>query len=165
MGKNKNRPHNNHNQDNQQQNRRFDNNQQPQKRPPKAPHYRGGNVNQMGDINRMGKYAIGIFKDMAKGRAKPYTQYTEFSNIEFLRAAIDEVNLKIREQSIYAFSLKSVYGQVNDIQVRQMIEKHDKAIEAWQFVYGTLVNMLNTGDASMVLGLINRLPDYRYVMY
>jgi len=140
-------------------------NNQQNKRPPKAPRYRGNDVNPMGDIGRMGKYAIGIFKDIAKGKGKPYGAYTEFNNQEFIRGAIDALAEKIREHDIYIYALRTAYHGSNDPQLIAMLNKHTKALEGWTYVYNAMNQMLMTGDTSILLGLINRLPDYRYVLY
>lgn len=157
--------HNNNNRNNNWQNSQNQNNQQ-NKRPPKAPQrYKGNNIDPMGDIGRMGKYAIGIFKDMAKGKIKPVSAYTEFNNKEFIRGAIDEVLIKIREHQIYLYSLRAVYNGSTDPQVNGMIGKHAKAIEGWTYIYNSMNTMLMSGDTGILLGLINRLPDYRHVLY
>ena len=43
--------------------------------------------------------------------------------------------------------------------------EHTKALEGWTYVYNAMNQMLMTGDTSILLGLVNRLPDYRYVLY
>ena len=162
MGKHNNNRNNNWNNPNPNNN----NNNQQNRRPPKAPQkYRGNNVDPMGDIGRMGKYAVGIFKDMAKGKIKPVSAYTEFNNKEFIKGAIDEILIKIREHQIYHYSLRAVYNGSTDPQVNAMIGKHAKAIEGWTYLYNSMNNMLMSGDTGILLGLINRLPDYRNVLY
>lgn len=159
---------------NKNRNKNFEGNRPPQNdrpnnkqfsRPPKAPKYKGNDVDPMGDVGRMGRHAIGIFKDIAKGRARPYGSYTEFNNKDFLVGAIDEIAAKMREHNIYIFALRSAYGGTNDPQVITMVNKHVKALEGWTYVYQSMNQMLMTGDTSILLGLMNRLPDYRYVLY
>ena len=165
MGKQNNRNRNKNYFDNNRQNNENQTHTQQYNRPPKQPRYTGNKVNPMGDIGRMGKHAIGIFKDMARGKVRHAGEYTEFYNQEFIRGAMDEVVYKIRENSIYQYSLSATYAGTTDPQVISLIKKHTGAIEGWNYIYNALNQLLMTGDTTIVLGLINKLPDYRQVLY
>lgn len=134
-------------------------------RPAKVPRYKGKNVDPMGDVTRMGQTAIRMFRDIASGRGKPIDKYTEFLNRDFVVAAINEVDRKIREEHILVFALQSTYGNSSDIQIDKMMNDHRKAYEGWCFIRETLGYIMATGDPSFVGALINRLPDYRYVLH
>ena len=133
MGKHNRNRNNNYFDKNIKHNQNVENNVHTQQsnRPPKEPRYKGNNANPMGDIGRMGKHAIGIFKDMSRGKVRHAGEYTEFYNQDFIRGAIDEVVYRIRENSIYQYALLSVYGNSTDPQVMSMIKKHTAAIEGW----------------------------------
>ena len=135
------------------------------KRPPKPPRYKGKNINPMGDVSRMGKYAINIFKDIAHGKMKGQNGYPEFQNREFLIGAISEVEKKIRENNIYVQALYFTYAESTDSQAQYLLRKHQQAAEGWNYIYNTLFIMLNTGDMGYVSGLMNRLPDFKHVLY
>lgn len=151
-----------------QQNRKPNNNQQ-NKRPPKAPRYKGKRQDPMGDMGRMGQTAVRMFKDMANGRGKPIHEYTEFANYDFLMAALTAVQKKIREEHIILYALERTYmgdGMgTQDIQIDTITNEHRRAYDGWNFVAQILSYMLNTQDTSYVASLLNKLPDYKYVLH
>lgn len=134
------------------------------KRPERTPRYTGKNIDPMGDATRMGRFAISLFKDMCHGRFEFNKNIGVFQNPEFINSAIVAVNEKLRENSTYLVALNYTYGASNDLIVAQLIERHTKAIEGWDFIRNTLYMILNTRDISLVYGLINRLPDYKNVI-
>ena len=134
------------------------------KRPERTPRYTGKNIDPMGDATRMGRFAVSLFKDMCHGKFDFNKNISVFQNREFINSAIVEVNNKLRENSTYLIALNYTYGASNDLVVAQLIERHTKAIEGWEFIKNILYMILNSGDISLVYGLLNRLPDYKNVI-
>ena len=147
-----------------QHNRNRNNNHQ-NKRPPKPPRYKGKKQDPMGDMGRMGQTAIRMFKDIANGKGKPVNENTEFPKRDFIVAAITAVQRKVREENIILFALQQTYGGNSDIQIDSITNEHRKAYEGWLFILEILGYMINTGDISYIASLLNRLPDYRYVLH
>lgn len=151
---------------NNRQNQKYSKYDHSNKRPPRPPMYRGKNVDPMGDPGRMRRHATSLFKDMAHGKAKSIDEYrTLFANAAYLKAAIDEVTKKVYEQNIYNQALNFTYGASTDAVIRQMIDRHHKAHEGWSYILQTLYQIANSNDVTFILGLMNRLPDYKYVLY
>lgn len=123
-------------------------------------------VNQLGDVGRMGKYAINLFKDMANGKAKNLDQYSEFQDYNFLVAAIRAVYEKYVEASLDLNAYKIAYGESNpNVTIERRMRAFARSVDGWGFIGMTLNQILNSGDTSKVMALINRLPDYRYVLH
>ena len=134
--------------------------------PERVKQYKGKNVNQLGDVGRMGKYAINLFKDMAKGNAKSLDQYSEFQDYNFLVAAIGAVYEKYVEASLDLNAYKIAYGEGNpNVTIERRMRGFARSVDAWNFIGMTLNQILNSGDTSKVMALINRLPDYRYALH
>lgn len=133
-------------------------NNQPQKR------YKGKNVHPLSGPVQMGQHATRLIKNLAFGNFNMETDGAYFQNQEFLMAAIHEVGERVKKEEIYNVALNYTYGNTNDITVLKMINEHKRALDAWNFVYSTLSMMVSTGDMSLLLTLMNRLPDYKYLM-
>lgn len=140
------------------------NNRQNQQQRPKPKRYKGKNVDPMSGPVQMGRYAGRLFIDMARGNFRLDTDGVHFQNREFILAAINEVEVRIVEQQIYNTSLTYTYGGSNDVNVLRLMERHRRGLDAWMYVRETLIALLNTGDMGLIIGLMSRLPDYRYCM-
>lgn len=134
-------------------------NRQPQKK-----RYKGKNVSPMSGVVQMGQHALRLIKNMAFGNFDIQKDGVYFQNQEFLQAAIHEVQEKVKEENIYCTALNFTYGASNDVTVINMINKHKRALDGWNYVLNTLMCILNTGDQTLLAGLLSRLRDYRYVM-
>lgn len=133
-------------------------NQQQQKR------YRGKNVHPLSGSVQMGQYAVRLIENLAFGNFNMDTDSVYFQNQDFLMAAIHEVENKIKEENIYNTALSYTYGTSTDITVLKLMNNHKRALDAWNLIYSTFVGILHTQDLSLLVGLMSRLPDYRYVM-
>lgn len=136
--------------------------QQQQRQKPKR--YKGKNVDPMSGPVQMGRHAGRLFIDMARGNFRMDTDGIVFQNREFILAAINEAEVRIVEQQIYNTSLTYTYGGSNDVNVLRLMEKHRRGLEVWMYVRETMIALLNTGDMGLIIGLMSRLPDYRYTM-
>jgi len=134
------------------------NNRKQQKR------YKGKNVHPMSGTAQMGQHALKIIKNMGFGNFNMETDGVYFQNQEFLMAAIQEVQNKVKEENIYNTALAFTYGASDDITVIRMMNNHKRALDGWHMVLGILGSIMNTGDITLLYGLMNRLPDYRYLM-
>lgn len=131
----------------------------------RTPRYTGKNINPMGDPSRMGKHAVNMLKDMSRKQFDFPRNAPLFQNREFVMSALTEITYKIREQNTILMALNYTYGASNDTLVHQLIEKSTKAVEGWSYAAQILNFILSSGDISWVNALMNKLPDYRYVLY
>ena len=139
------------------------NNKQQKKQKPVR--YKGKNVDPMGDVSRMGRFGISMIKDIASGRFDFQRNAITFSNTDFVRSTLAEVERKIKEQNIYLTALQYCYGNSTDVDVLRLIDQHIKSKDGWTYVYETLWTIYNTKNVNIVIGMINRLPEYRYVLF
>lgn len=131
---------------------------------PRKQRYKGKNVNPMSGVVQMGQHALRLIKNMAFGNFNMQKDGVYFQNQEFLLAAIHEVENEVKKQNIYCTALNNTYGCSTDVTVIKMINDHKRALDGWNFTLNTLVCILNTRDTSLLVGMLKRLPDYRYVM-
>lgn len=136
-------------------------NNQQQKRKKK---YTGKNVNPLSGTIQMGQHGIRAIRNLAFGNFNMEKDGVYFQNHDYVMAVIHEVENKIKEENIYNTALNFTYGMTNDITVIKMMNDHKRALDAWTMVLNTLGAIMNTGDITLLVGLANRLPDYRYLM-
>lgn len=133
-------------------------------RPPRLPRYNGKNIDPMGDTSRMGKFALSLFRDMSRGKFDWNKNAQTFQNKEFVMAAIIEVQERVRENETYLTALNYAYGASSDMLVTRLKDRHMRAIEGWNYILQLLHSIYISQDTSLLLGMINRLPDYRHVL-
>lgn len=138
--------------------------QQQQQQPQQKKRYKGKNIHPMSGVVQMGQHAMRLIKNMAFGNFNIEKDGIYFQNQEFLRAALHEVEEEVKKQSIYCAALHYAYGSSTDVTVIELTNQHKRALDAWTYVYNTLLCILNSGDITLLVGLLNRLQDYRYVM-
>lgn len=126
--------------------------------------YKGKNVNPFSGAVQMGQYASRMIKDIAFGNFNYEKDYMMFQNTDFLNAAIHEAEQKVIEQQIYNTALNYTYANSNDATVFRLMNKHKKALDGWMLVYTMLCGILQSGDLGLLVGLMNRLPDYKHVL-
>lgn len=130
----------------------------------KLKRYKGKNVSPTSGPIQMGQYATRKIKDIAFGNFNFEQDAHNFQNKEFLMAAIHEVETKVIEQQVYNTALAYAYGASTDGIVLRMINRHKRALDGWTLVYNTIAGIIQTGDLGLLVGLMNRLPDYKHVL-
>ena len=127
--------------------------------------YKGKNVSPFSGAVQMGQYAARLLRNMAFQNFDLEKDGIMFQNRDFLIAAYREAENKVVEQQIYVNGLSYAYACSTDANVIRMINKHKRALDGWNMVYNTIGSILQTGDLGLLAGLMNRLPDYRHVLY
>lgn len=130
----------------------------------RGPRYTGRNVDPKGDAIRMGRFALGKIRDMANGKFNMNDAHL-FIEDNFVAAANQAIVEKIRENDIYYMALTYTYGATTDSQTLKLINKAWTGKDGWNYAL-TCVNQIHmTKDLSIINGMLNRLPNYRNVLY
>lgn len=130
----------------------------------KLKRYKGKNVSPTSGPVQMGQFAARKIKDIAFGNFNYEKDIVYFRNKEFLNAAIHEAETKVIEEQIYNTSLLYTYGASDDGIVLRMMNRHKRALDGWTLVYNTIAGIIRTEDLGLLIGLMNRLPDYKHVL-
>lgn len=130
----------------------------------RGPRYNGKNVDPKGDGIRMGRFAVGKIRDMASGKFNMNDAHL-FIEDNFVASANQAITERIRENDIIYSALSYTYGTTDDVQVLKLINKAWLGKEGWMYAL-TMINQIHlTQDLSIINGMLNRLPNYRNVLY
>lgn len=119
--------------------------------------------NPMTNAKSMGREGMRIMRDIAHQKFNFYNDGHVFRNPDFTRSTIVEVDKRIEDLTIHLWGLNTLISNgANDMKIINLMNRDAKSLEAYTLMKECLNSVYITGDTGFLLGLINKLPLYKY---
>lgn len=129
----------------------------------RKPIYKVKNPDPMSNVRDMGRLGIRLMRDISKGKFDLDNDGNVFSNPDFVRATIKEVEKKLLDANIHIMAINFTYAYTTSNDVKDLLIRDMRTAEAYTLIYTTLGQILNNnGDIRYLKVLMNHLPRYRY---
>lgn len=117
----------------------------------------------MGDTQSMGRFAMKLIRDIARGKLDFKVDAQYFLNDEFINIAIREVGRKIAKIDLYIKAINYAYASnMNDALVQSVLNENVRSMMAYTMVYNVLGKIAVTKDLQFIGILTNNLFRYKH---
>lgn len=119
--------------------------------------------NPAGDVGRMGRFGIKIIRNIARGNFKDFEiDRLNFENPQFVKAVMDEVDLKLVRIGIRLEAVKFAYANSTHPEVKNVIMEEQKNYNAYTILKQILFQIQMTGDISYLNVVGSKLASYKH---
>lgn len=122
------------------------------------------NADPMGNPQSMERYAAKVFRDIAHGNFDIFKEGYIFNNPMFLQAAIRYSATMMNKGIIHRNAMNIAYPNSEDPMIQNVYNSDTMCIEAYQWIYNTMIQIQATGDTGYLLTLSTKLPPLKFNM-
>lgn len=134
------------------------------KRPPQPKRYKGKNVSPFSGPTQLYRDTKQVLKNIAFGTFDINKDGHKLQNADWINMAIFTAQKEANKNWVIYTSVELVNPGTTNVDILTIIEDHRKGMQGWCMVAEMLNSYRSTGDIGLIYGLMNRLPDYKYVM-
>lgn len=127
----------------------------------KRPKVNPKNVDPLSNGISMQRYAMKVFRDIAKGKIDINAEMNIFSNSVFIDNALMSVFNELTEAQIHVNAINIAYYGSQDPQILSVLKKDTKKIQAYTLIFNCLQQIKAYNDPTFLYMLGNRLPEFR----